>query len=378
MKAIINGRIVLPDQVIKGKTLVFEDKILGIRDEAPDVAQIIDAKGGYVTPGLIDVHTHGYMGADASDGDLEGLTRMAEGIAANGVTSFFPTTMTVSYAALEKACEVAREYQKNPSPRGARSLGVNAEGPYLSPSKRGAHDITLLKPPETAFLMKYADVVKITTIAPDLPGAMTCIRELTQNGMRVSAGHTTADYDTAKKAFDAGATQCTHTFNAMPALGHRDPGATGAFLWDDRVYCELIADGFHVHPAFFKLLRRIKGDHLVLITDCTRAGGMGDGEYDLGGQTMKVEGIRCLLPDGTIAGSILRLNCAVKNMIDLGEAEVYEAVALATRNPARALGVDNRKGTLETGKDADIAVFDGEFRTLRTFIGGETVYTGEM
>ncbi len=373
MRAIINGRIILKDSIVENKVLVFDEKIIGIYDEAPD-CDIIDAKGSYVAPGLIDVHTHGYLGYDCTDGEEEGMRRMAEGVAKNGVTSFLATTMTATYEDIEKAFEVTRAYMNAPSPAGAQVIGVNAEGPFLSYAKRGAHRADLLKDPDPDFLLKHKDIVKVTTIAPEINGAMEAIKKLTENGIRVSAGHTTADYATTIKAADMGATQATHTFNAMPTLGHREPGATGAFLWDDRYYCELITDGFHVHPAFFKLLKRIKGDKLVIITDCLRSGGMPDGVYMSGGMEVRVDGIKCLLPDGTIAGSMLRLNKGVKNMIDMGEAEVWEAVAMASINAASAIGVQKAKGSIENGKDADIAIFNSEFDTEMTIIGGKTVY----
>lgn len=373
MRAIINGKIVIRDSVIEGRALLFDEKIVGISDNAGG-CEIIDAQGGYVTPGLIDVHTHGYLGYDCSDGEIDGLRRMAEGIAKNGVTSFMATTMTMPYEDLERAFDVTREYMENPSENGARVIGVNAEGPFLSESKRGAHKREYLKLPDADFLLKHKDVVKITTIAPELDGAMHAIRKLTANGIRVSAGHTTASFEDAIKAIDAGVTQATHTFNAMPALGHREPGATGAFLWDDRVYCELITDGFHVNPAFFKLLRRIKGDKLVMITDCLRAAGLSDGEYVSGGLRVHVRGIKCLLDNGTIAGSMLHLNKGVKNMIDLGKAQVWEAVAMASANPAAAMGIADAKGALEPGKDADVAIFNSEFDAQKTIIGGKVIY----
>ncbi len=373
MRAIINGKIVIRDSVIEGRALLFDEKIVGISDNAGG-CEIIDAQGGYVTPGLIDVHTHGYLGYDCSDGEIDGLRRMAEGIAKNGVTSFMATTMTMPYEDLERAFEVTKEYMENPSENGARVIGVNAEGPFLSEAKRGAHKREYLKLPDADFLLKHKDVVKITTIAPELDGAMHAIRKLTANGIRVSAGHTTASFEDAIKAIDAGVTQATHTFNAMPALGHREPGATGAFLWDDRVYCELITDGFHVNPAFFKLLRRIKGDKLVMITDCLRAAGLSDGEYVSGGLRVHVRGIKCLLDNGTIAGSMLHLNKGVKNMIDLGEAQVWEAVAMASANPAAAMGIADAKGALEPGKDADVAIFNAEFDAQKTIIGGKVIY----
>lgn len=373
MKAITNGKIVTPEGIVEGKALLFGEKIVGITSDAPDCA-VIDAGGGFVSPGLVDVHVHGYDGADASDGDLEGLRKMARGIARNGVTSFLPTTMTVSYEALERAFDTARTLIKNPLPGEARALGVNAEGPFLSPIKRGAHDPQYLRLPDAAFLLKHADVVKITTIAPELEGAIECIETVTKAGMYVAIGHSTADFECARRAVDAGATQATHTFNAMPTVGHREPGLAGEVLWDGRVFCELIADGFHIHPAWFSILRKIKGDRLVLITDCTRAGGLADGDYDLGGQMMRVRGIRCLLPDGTIAGSVLRYNIAVKNMIEKGGASVHDAIQMASANPARAIGVFGEKGSLEPGKDADVVIFDGALEPVRTIVAGETAY----
>ena len=376
MRAIINGKIVLKDKVVEGKVLIFDEKIVGIADSAEN-CEIIDAKGGYVTPGLIDIHTHGYLGYDCSDGETEGLTRMAEGIAKNGVTGFLATTMTMPYDELDRAFDITRSYMQAPSLKGARVLGINAEGPFLSEAKRGAHQKEYLRLPDADFLLKHKDVIRVTTIAPDVEGAMECIKKLTDNGIRVSAGHTTADFDTTEKAIDMGATIATHTFNAMPALGHREPGATGAFLWDDRVYCELITDTFHVHKAFFKLLSRLKGDKLVMITDCLRSGGMPDGEYMSGGQKMRVEGIRCLLENGTIAGSMLRLNKGIKNMVDHGCVEVWDAVAMATSNPASAIGFSDTKGEIKIGMDADIAIFDADFETKYTIINGEIAYRAE-
>ncbi len=376
MKAIVNGKIVTPDGIVMDKSLVFTDRIVGITSDVPACPHI-DAKGGYVSPGLVDVHVHGYDGADASDGDLDGLRKMARGIARNGVTSFLPTTMTVSYEVLERAFDAARAFIKNPLPGEARALGVNAEGPFLSPVKRGAHDPAHLRLPDADFLLKHADVIKITTIAPELEGAIDCIEKVTRAGMYVAIGHSTADFDCAKHAVDAGATQATHTFNAMPTLGHRDLALTGEVLWDSRVYCELIADGFHIHPAWFSILQKVKGDHLVLVTDCTRAGGLADGDYDLGGQIMHVRGIQCLLPNGTIAGSVLRYHLAVKNMIDRGGASVFDAIQMASANPARAIGVFDKKGSLEPNKDADIAIFSEAFEPMQTIIAGETAFAGE-
>lgn len=373
MYAIKNGKIITPEGIVTGKKLVFGKKIIGITTETTD-CKVIDARGDFVSPGFVDVHVHGYDGADASDGDIDGLRKMARGIAQNGVTSFLPTTMTLPYDVLERAFDTVRAFMKSSAAGEAEALGVNAEGPYLSPTKRGAHDPAHLRLPDADFLLKHADVVKLTTIAPELDGAIDCIEKVTRAGIRVAIGHTTADFECAKRGVDAGATQATHTFNAMPTLGHRAPGAAGEVLWDERVFCELIADGFHINPALFSILRKTKGNHLVLITDCTRAGGLADGEYDLGGQTMRVNGIRCLLPNGTIAGSVLRLNRAVKNMIEQGGASVCDAVRMASANPACAIGVYGSKGSIEPGKDADIVIFNPDFEAVHTIIAGATAF----
>ncbi len=376
MKAIINGTIIDKFTQANDAALIFDDRVRGI-SYSTEGCELIDARGGYVVPGLIDLHIHGFDGSDISDGTVEAVRTVSEGIVKNGVTSYLPTTMTMPYDDITRAFDSVRDYLKGDTSAGARVLGVNMEGPYLSPSKRGAHEISYLKIPNADFVIANNDIVRLTTIAPELPGAMECIPALVRNGIRVSIGHTAADYETALRAIELGANQATHTFNAMPAINHRDPGALTAVITDDRVYCELIADTFHVNKAFFKFLVKLKGDRLMLITDCTRAGGMGDGVYTLGGQEMHVSGIKCLLPDGTIAGSILTLNKAVKNMYMYGGVSLNNVVAMATYTPACALGLEHSKGAFMAGMDADIAIFDRDFNTLRTIIGGETVYAAD-
>ncbi|MGI6238678.1 MAG: N-acetylglucosamine-6-phosphate deacetylase [Christensenellales bacterium] len=373
MRAIVNGKIVLGDEIIEGKALLFDDKIAGISPDAGDCERI-DARGGYVAPGLIDIHIHGYCGTDVCDNDIGALRRMARGLAQGGITAFLPTTMTETYDLLERVFDDVRAMMASPAREEARALGVNAEGPYLTDEKRGAHDRRFLRLPDAEFLIKHSDLIRLTTIAPELENAFDCIRAVKEHGIRIAIGHTTADFALTQHAVDAGATQATHIFNAMPTLGHRAPGAAGELIWDDRVYCELICDGYHVHPAWYSMLKKIKDDKLVLITDCTRAGGMGDGEYDYGGRIMRVKDGKCTLPDGTIAGSVLQLNQAVANMMEKGGATVCEAVRMAAESPARAIGVFDRKGSLEVGKDADIAIFDSDFAAMHTIIGGETAF----
>ena len=379
MQAIINGKIVLPDRLAEGCALLFDEKIQGVVPAAqvPAGAKVIDAAGGLVIPGLIDMHIHGYLGEDASDGSFEGIRTMAEGVAKNGVTGFLPTTMTVSYDELNAAFDQIRRGMRQSLQddwQGAQILGVNAEGPFINPAKKGAQAGEHIRPGDAEFLKANLDVIRVFTIAPEMPGNMDCIREMAGRTL-ISMGHTAATYDQAAAAIEAGVGHVTHLFNAQTPLMHRDPGVVGTALTDARVSCELIADTFHVSRHLFPLVSRMKGDKLVLITDCTRAGGLEDGEYTLGGQPIFVKGIECRLADGTIAGSVLKLNAAVRNLLANTSLEIWEAVNAASLNPARRIGVDAAKGSLEAGKDADIAICDADFNVRRTILGGRTIYT---
>ena len=374
MKAIINGRIVTPTGTLEGKALLFDEKIRGIVSPAEiGSAEVIDAEGKYVVPGLIDMHIHGYQGADASDGDAEAVVRMAEGLAKNGVTAWLPTTMTISYEALYKAFDSIRVAMKN-NPNGAVILGVNSEGPFICESKKGAQNGAHIRPCDVAFLKEHSDIIRVFTVAPEEPGNMQAIREVAADtNILISIGHSSAKYPTAVESIEAGVRHATHLFNAMTALAHRDPGIVGAVLSDERVSAELICDTFHVNPALFPLLSKIKGDKLVMITDCLRAGGLEDGEYDLGGQTVVLKDNLCRLLDGTIAGSVLTLNKGILNMLKNTTLPVHTCVKMASLNPACALGVDKTKGSIEVGKDADLFLADDEFNTYGTFIGGRKV-----
>ena len=379
MQAILNGKIVLPDRIVEDAVLLFDNKIQGVvpASELPAGVETIDAQGKYVIPGLVDVHIHGYLGEDASDGSYEGIRIMAEGVAKNGVTSFLPTTMTVSYDELRAAFAQIRRGMadsKADTWQGAEILGVNAEGPFINPSKKGAQAGENIRPGDAAFLKEHLDIIRVFTIAPEMPGNMDCIREMAGKCL-ISMGHTNATFDEAKAGIEAGVGHVTHLFNAQTALMHRDPGVVGAALTDDRVSTELIADAFHVNGNLFPLVARLKGDKLVLITDCTRAGGLADGEYTLGGQPIFVNGIECRLADGTIAGSVLRLNHAVRNLLKYTNLPVWEAVNAASLNPAKRIGADGAKGSLEAGKDADIVLCDEDFNICRTISRGRTIYS---
>ena len=377
MKCIKGAKIILPDSVVEGKALLFDEKIIGIvtENDIPTEAEVINAEGSYVAPGLVDVHIHGYLNEDSSDGSADGIRTMAEGVIKNGVTTFLPTTMTVSIAQLEAAFDAIRSVQEESKTwKGAYIAGVNAEGPFINASKKGAQAEEHIKAPDADWILANQDIIKLCTIAPETEGGYEAIEKITKNSnVRVSVGHTDATYEETMKAIECGATQITHLFNAQTGLHHRKPGVVGAGLASN-AYTELIADTFHVHPGLYTMLAKCKGDRLVLITDCIRAGGMSDGTYDLGGQMVTVNGIQCLLADGTIAGSVLRLNNAVKNVLANTDLPIYTVVAAASINPANAIGMGDTKGSIKAGKDADLIITDASFNVQKTIIGGEVRY----
>lgn len=381
MKAIQNGSILTPDGPVSGKALVFDQKIIGIADpsETKDL-ETIDAGGLMIAPGLLDLHIHGYLGEDTSDAREEGIRKIAEGLLQNGVTSFLPTTMTVRWEEIEAALEVVRRLKTQSAQtgfQGSQILGAHAEGPFINPKRKGAQAEECIIPPDADRLLSHQDIIKIVTMAPEMRGGMDFIKMVTtQSGIVVSIGHTDASFEQAMQAIHAGASYVTHTFNAMTGLSHRAPGVVGAAL-SAPVFAEIIADTFHVHPGLFGLMRTAKGEKLLLVTDCTRAGGLGDGEYTLGGQPIFVKGIECRLKDGTIAGSVLRLNQAVLNLKNNTTLDWYEAVNHASLYPARAIGEDHRKGSLEQGKDADIVLFDQQMQAMATYVGGTLKYRRE-
>lgn len=375
MKCIVNGRVVLADKVVTDTAVIFDEKIKAIvpvSEVNPDEYEIIDAKGNLVAPGLVDIHIHGYLGEDASDGSEEGLRKMAAGIAANGVTSWCPTTMTIAKDEIVKAFDTARKVKAEKECYGAKILGVNSEGPFINPSKKGAQPEEFILTPDGDFIIEHADIVKLFSVAPEMDKDFDCIKKVSEDGrVLISMGHTGASFEEACAGIEAGVRHTTHLFNAMTPLMHRNPGVVGAALSDERVSCELIADTFHVNPGLYKLVAKAKGDKLCLITDCMRAGGMEDGDYTLGGQHVIKTGIQCLLEDGTIAGSVLRLNEAVRNLYKYTELSLPEVFACASLNPAKAVGEADRIGSLEVGKCADIIICDDDFNMITTIIDGK-------
>lgn len=378
MKAIVNGKIILRDKIIENFAVIYSDKIIDIvsYDKIPENAEIIDAEGGYIAPGLIDLHIHGYLSKDVCDGEEESIRIISNGLLSNGVTGFLPTTMTEDMDVICKALETCRSLKdESKTWNGSAILGCHAEGPFISEAKKGAQDAKYILKPDASFVNKYKDIIKIITLAPETDTEnFKEIREICEKtDVVVSMGHTSADYETATKSVDAGVKHVTHLFNAMTPLTHRAPGVVGAALNAD-VSVELIVDMVHVDKSLYNMLWKLKGRKLCFITDCLPAGGLPVGEYTLGGQKIIYDGIICKLEDGTIAGSVLHLNKGVWNVYNNSDIPLYECVNCASLNPAKVIGIDDCKGSLEKGKDADIIITDNQFNVIKTIIGGKIKY----
>ena len=322
------------------------------------------------------MHIHGYLGKDVCDGDEESIRTISEGLLANGVTGYLPTTMTEDMKVIRKALEVCRNLKEESKDwNGSAILGCHAEGPFISEAKKGAQDAKYILKPDASFVKEYADIISIITLAPETDSNdFAAIREICKDtDVVVSMGHTSADYETAMKSTEAGVSHVTHLFNAMTPLAHRAPGVVTAAFNSD-ISCELIADAFHVSPVFYDLLWKIKGRKLCFITDCLPAGGLPQGEYTLGGQKIIYRDVVCRLEDGTVAGSVLHLNKGVWNVYTNSSIPLWECVNGASLNPATTIGIDKAKGSIEIGKDADIIITDKEFNVEKTIIGGKVKY----
>ncbi len=350
-------------KLVKGDIEIEDGRIKAVGEKLPrsEEAMAVDCEGYTVVPGFVDVHIHGCGGADTCDGTRESIDTMARFLIQHGVTSFCPTTMTTDRETIERALLAARECLEKPCEDGARVVGVNMEGPFISEAKKGAQRAEAILPPDFELFRHWNELsggnVRLVDIAPEQPGGYEFIQKAKEL-CTVSIAHTTADYEAAKKAFDAGITHATHLFNAMNGLNHRAPGVVGAVFDDGRVRGELICDGCHIHPAVLRTAFRLLGDRAMVVSDSMRANGMPEGEpFDLGGQMVLVKDGKCTLEDGTIAGSVTNLHREIKNLVSFG-VPFEQAVKAATLIPARAIGLDHEIGSIEKGKRADLVVLD--------------------
>jgi N-acetylglucosamine-6-phosphate deacetylase len=363
----VGGRLVLDDRVAPGRLTIEDGRIAAV-----DLDGGAAADAPYLAPGFVDVHVHGWGGHDAM-GDRAALDGMARRLLRRGVTAFLPTAVTAPLDELAAFAERVRSWSPDAPADGAEPLGFNLEGPFLAPSRRGAHDPAHLAVPADApppALESLVDGLRVLTIAPELAGSTDLIRWLSDRGVAASIGHSAATLDEARAGYAAGGRSTTHLFNAMSGLDHRSPGVALAALLDDAAYVELIADGIHVHPALWELIARLKPpDRLLLVSDAIALAGMGDGHGTIGGLAVEVVGSRVTLAGtSTLAGSVIALDSAVRNVVASG-ISLPAAVAAASRNPLMLLGVADR-GTIAVGQRADLVELDTGLRVRRVMRGG--------
>jgi N-acetylglucosamine-6-phosphate deacetylase len=383
MKTIaLTGNVILPDEVLAGGVVLIEDDtIVGVyyNDNNLPESDIDFRRHGdlWISPGLIDTHVHGALGRDVMDADPDGLRDIARHQARCGVTGFLPTTMTASLDAVGRAVEAVKLAAAQPMD--SDILGVHLEGPFINGSRKGAQDpaavIEITRESLDRVYGMTAGLKTVITLAPEAGENLSFIPEMVERGLVVSLGHSDALYEEGLAAIDAGANRAAHLFNAWGELKHREPGGLGAVLDSKRVYAELIVDGIHVHPSILRLAIAAKGkEKICLVTDSLKVAGLADGSYSWLDREIVLKDQEARLGEGgALAGSVLRLNEGVKNILDWTDAEVWEAVNMASLNPARSLGLDETIGSLAEGKKADIVVFDSDFRVIETWLRGRRI-----
>lgn len=365
------ARVVLPSGVVDDGRVSVEGT--GIVASVAEDAQVIDVTGHWLVPGFVDIHNHGGGGASFS-GTAEDILNAVRTHRAHGTTTLVASTVTDEMDLLVRQAGLLSELAEQ-----GEIAGIHFEGPFISPCRKGAHSEELLRDPDPAEVRKLIDAArgraKMVTLATELPGGIDSVRLLAEHGVIAAIGHTDATYEQTAQAIDAGATVATHLFNAMPPLGHRAPGPITALLEDERVTVELINDGTHLHPAALELAFHHAGaDRVAFITDAMDAAGIGDGRYMLGPLEVEVsEGVARLVDGGSIAGSTLTLDRAFKRAVTVDKLSVEDAVTALSANPARLLGLSDRIGSLEPGKDADLLVLDADFALKGVMRRGEWV-----
>jgi N-acetylglucosamine-6-phosphate deacetylase len=387
MIALTAATLFTPQERIEHPLLLVDDGVIveidsRSRREVPKECRVMDFEDGILAPGLVDIHIHGGAGHDVMEGEPNALPSVERLLARHGVSSYFPTTVTApidqTLAALERLADVIEDRGKHEQSRELRTrpVGIHLEGPFLSHVRRGVHPPENLLPPTLGMFDRFWQAarghIRVMTIAPELPGALEVITEAARRGVCVSIGHSDADLDAARAAVAAGSRHATHTFNAMRALGHRDPGILGEVLTDSKLSADIIADGIHLDPVMVQLFLDAKGpDNAVLITDAIAATGMPDGRYRLGSLEVNLKDGKCL-SDGKLAGSVLTMDRAIRNVMQFARWDLQRALNLATLNPARVVGLAGA-GQLKAGAQADIVVLSPTGEVKKTIIGGSDI-----
>lgn len=372
-KAIINGKLILKDAVVE-QDIIYDQTILlmGKNLDTTD-CEIIDAKGCYVSAGFLNIHVHGANGADVMDGKEESLNTIANALSKEGVTRFLATTMTMSKERIITSFDAVKDMMASGT-SGSEILGIHVEGPFINLKKKGAQAAKYIVPPSKDLIHNHLDEVKLITLAPEVDGAIDFVKAIKrESNIKISLGHSNATFEEALAGYRAGVDSTTHLFNAMTPLHHREPGVIGAVL-KEKPYFELIADTIHVHQGLFDVLGDCIGmDKMILVTDAMCACHMKPGTYELGGQAVVVDETSARLEDGTLAGSILKMDEAIRNMRANTNFKWYDILAMVTINPAQMLGLDNM-GLLEKDYVADIVIFDEEIDIKYTIVNGEIRY----
>ena len=374
-----NCNIIYLDKIQKGNVVIKDNKITSftIDDNDSSDSIVIDGEGLYLSPGFIDVHIHGAGGHDTMDGSYEAINEISKTIVKHGTTSFLPTTMTVAAEDIKKSM-AAIHTAKTSGTEGANVLGAHLEGPFISPSAIGAQNPAFLIPPSIenfySIVGEYENDVTSITLAPEVDGAKELIKFLTDKGITVSIGHTKANYEQAMEGIKCGCSHSTHLFNAMTPFSHREPGVVGA-IFDSNITTETISDGIHIsYPSLRVAYKQKTTDKVLLVSDAMMACCMPDGLYSLGGQDVKVEKGAARLLSGALAGSILTLDIAVKNVYNNSDYKLNEVIKMATYNTARHCKVENKKGLVKEGYDADLILFDENIDIKYVIVNGKIVH----
>ena len=382
MKTLIeNVKIISPNKILIGYGVVVEDGVIKKIEKLKDIIRedidnIVDGGGYYLSPGLVDIHSHGNSGNDIIDGREEALDNIASFNLKNGVTSFLGTIITSSKKVTEKAILNISNY--NNKKNNSNLLGIHLEGPFFSIDKKGAQPEKFIKDIDIEWMKEIIslskDKLKVVSLAPELKNSKEIVELLVEKDIKVSLGHSNATFQETKNIVNSGASIATHLYNGMRSFNHREPGIVGAVLLDDRVYCEIIYDRVHVHDGAFELAYRLKNkDRLILISDSMMAAGLDDGIYELGGQRVTLSSGEARLDSGVLAGSVLTLDRAVKNVIDFLEIDLVDAIRMASLTPAEAIGANDRKGSIEVGKDADFIFIDKDINIHNIMLRGNLI-----